>query len=76
VVVPLHEDRDLRIEGTKVLVEKIVFVRGTKLVECLRDLGFTRAFLNDSVVATSTIICEGRSARAQMTQPSVVTSPD
>jgi hypothetical protein len=38
--------------------------------------GNARAWLNDSVVATSTIICEGRSARAHTTPPSAPTSPD
>jgi hypothetical protein len=38
--------------------------------------GKARAFLNDSVVATSTSICDGRSARAHTTPPSVPTSPD
>src|SRR5215472_13228834 len=38
--------------------------------------GSWRATLKDSVVATSTIICEGRSARDQITPPSAPTSPD
>ena len=38
--------------------------------------GKARALLNDSVVATSTIICDGRSARAHTTPPSAPTSPD
>jgi hypothetical protein len=38
--------------------------------------GNARALANDSVVATSTIICDGRSARAQTTPPSAPTSPD
>src|SRR3954451_15385313 len=38
--------------------------------------GSARASLNDSVVATSTSICAGRSVRAQTTPPSTVTSPD
>jgi len=38
--------------------------------------GSTRASRNDSVVATSTSICEGRSARDQITPPSTPTSPD
>ena len=38
--------------------------------------GKARALANDSVVETSTIICDGRSARAHTTPPSVPTSPD
>src|SRR5712672_2179301 len=38
--------------------------------------GNARALAKDSVVATSTIICEGRSARAQTTPPSAPMSPD
>src|SRR5213079_2968795 len=38
--------------------------------------GSAFAFAKDSVVATSTIICAGRSARAQTTPPSAPTSPD
>ncbi len=38
--------------------------------------GSARALANDSVVATSTIICEGRSARAHTTPPSAPMSPD
>src|SRR5882757_3836729 len=38
--------------------------------------GNALALAKDSVVATSTIICEGRSARAQTTPPSAPTSPD
>src|SRR5581483_3456237 len=38
--------------------------------------GSARASLKDSVVETSTSICEGRSARAHTTPPSVATSPD
>ena len=38
--------------------------------------GNTLALPNDSVVATSTIICDGRSARAHTTPPSAPTSPD
>ena len=38
--------------------------------------GRARALSKDSVVDTSTIICDGRSARAQTTPPSALTSPD
>src|SRR5450755_4033370 len=38
--------------------------------------GNALALPNDSVVATSTIICDGRSARAHTTPPSAPTSPD
>ena len=38
--------------------------------------GSARALLRDSVVATSTIICDGRSARAHTTPPSAPMSPD
>src|SRR6266478_3972125 len=38
--------------------------------------GKTLALPNDSVVATSTIICDGRSTRAHTTPPSAPTSPD
>jgi hypothetical protein len=38
--------------------------------------GSARASLKDSVVEISTIICEGRSARDQITPPSAPTSPD
>src|SRR5207244_4783680 len=38
--------------------------------------GRALALARDSVVATSTSICEGRSARAHTTPPSVPTSPD
>src|ERR1700723_785477 len=38
--------------------------------------GSALASLNDSVVETSTSICEGRSARAHTTPPSALTSPD
>ena len=38
--------------------------------------GKARAWLNDSDVATSTIMCDGRSARAHTTPPSAPTSPD
>ncbi|MFK4511613.1 hypothetical protein ABIF81_006791 [Bradyrhizobium daqingense] len=39
MVVPLHEDRHLGIEGAEVVVGQIVFVRGAVLVQRLRDLG-------------------------------------
>src|SRR5258708_18652250 len=38
--------------------------------------GSALGFAKDSDVATSTIICAGRSARAQTTPPSAPTSPD
>ena len=38
--------------------------------------GRARHLAKDSVVETSTSICEGRSARAHTTPPSVLTSPD
>jgi hypothetical protein len=38
--------------------------------------GSARALAKDSVVATSTIICDGRSARDHTTPPSTPTSPD
>ncbi|MGY4424196.1 hypothetical protein ACVWY2_006645 [Bradyrhizobium sp. JR6.1] len=38
--------------------------------------GSARTSLNESDVATSTIIWEGRSARAHTTPPSTPTSPD
>ena len=42
VVIPLHEDRYLGIEGAQIVVEKIVLVRGAEFVERFRDLGLFR----------------------------------
>ena len=39
VIVPLHEDRHLGIEGADIVVGEIVFVRGAVLVQRLGDLG-------------------------------------
>jgi hypothetical protein len=39
VIVPLHEDWHLGVEAANVLVQEIVFVCGTKLIERLGDLG-------------------------------------
>src|SRR3989442_11609533 len=38
MVVPLHEDRHLGVEGAHMFVHEIVFMRGAELVERLGDL--------------------------------------
>jgi hypothetical protein len=39
MIVPLREHRHLRIEGTQILVEQVIFVVAAKLRQALRDDG-------------------------------------
>ncbi len=52
MVVPLREHRHLRIEGTQVLVEQVVFVVAAKLRKVLCDCGF---FLRDEVAPKAAV---------------------
>ena len=40
VVVPLRQHRHLRVEGAQIVVEQVVFVIATELLEAVRDHGF------------------------------------